>query len=377
MSVRRADVASEVAAEWAGRRASVAALSDLRERSSLILGDPGARLARALEAAGRRVARWNRFLVPGQLCSPWPPPGPFEEVWVRMPRSTPEAAMLLHAAALRVPDGGSVHLYGANDEGIRSATRHFPVGTEGDRSPAFNKRRCRVLSGTRSGAPPRPDGLDRWESTETVDWGTGKRRWVFYPGVFAHGRLDPATALLVEALARVPVRGRVVDFGTGAGFLGAAALERAEPGTEAFLLDRDAIALEAARRNVPGATLVLGDELGAVAGRFDLVVSNPPIHVGGRESLRALRALTRDSAASLARRGRLLAVAQRRLPLAAMLEQAFADVVPLADRGPFRAWSASRARRRGRGDRPRSSHAGDRALRRPARRRDYPYRPSM
>jgi len=335
-------MAAEVAAEWARARPRGAA--GTHDGTALVLGDPSPHLAHALEDLGHTVTRWHRQPSADQLHTPWPPPGRFGEVWVRMPRSSLEAAMLLHAAADRVDDGGQVHLYGANNEGIRSAARHFPDGTDEPRA-ALIKRRCRVLTAVRSAPPPRPDGLDSWKFSAQVDWGTGERAWTFYPGVFAYGRLDPATALIIEALSDIPAGSRVLDFGAGTGPIGAAVLERAGPRTEVHLLEPDVIALAAAAVNAPGATLWAGSDLSAVPGPFHLIVTNPPIHVGKAQSLRTVEALAQAAPAALARGGRLLLVAQRRLPLARVLEDSFRDVRAVADKGQFRVWRAISARR--------------------------------
>ncbi len=339
MTPPRGDMASPVAAEWARSRPRREAPHTTDHLGALVLGDPAPHLARALEGSTRTVTRWHRFLTPGQQCTPWPPHGPFGEVWVRMPRSSLEAAMLLHAAAARVEDGAGIHLFGAGDEGIRSAAKHFPAGT-GEVRTALIKRRCRVLVATRAAPPPHADGLDSWQTDVPIDWGAGVRDWTFYPGVFAHGRLDPATALLIDRLPRVPAGARILDFGAGTGLLAAAALARGGEGAEAVLLDPDAISLAAAARNVPAGNRVLGRDLSAVSGPFDLVVSNPPIHAGKAQSLRTVAALVQEAPRVLAPGGELAAVAQRRLPVGDLLGRSFKRVRAAADRGPFRVWTA-------------------------------------
>ena len=362
MTPRSGDQASPVAAEWVRTRIRTGEVPTSRSGTAVVLGDAAPDLACALEESGQAVTRWHRLAGTGQPCSPWPPRGLFGEAWVRLPRSSREAAMLLHAAAARVGNGGRVCLYGAGDEGIRSAARHFPAGTCRPRA-ALIKRRCRVLAATRRLPPPRPDGLDSWAIRAPVDWGTGTREWTFYPGVFACGRLDPATALLIERLPPIPAGARILDFGAGTGPLAAAALERAGPGAEAVLLDSDAISLAAAAINVPGATVVSGNRIAAVAGPFDLVVSNPPIRAGRIRGLglRAVEALARDAPGALKRSGGLVVVAQRRLPVARLLARTFGDVGIAGDRGPFRVWTARHHLR---------PDAGDRSA-------VQPYRPSM
>ena len=336
-------MASPVAAEWARSRPRREAPHTTDHLGALVLGDPTPHLARALQDSDQTVTRWHRFLTPGQQCTPWPPPGPFNEVWVRIPRSSLEAAMLLHAAAARVEDGASIHLFGASDEGIRSAAKHFPAGT-GEVRAVLIKRHCRVLVATREAPPPRADGLDSWQTLVPIDWGDGTRQWTFYPGVFAHGRLDPATALLIGCLPRVPAGARILDFGAGTGPLAAAALERGGDGAEAVLLDPDAISLAAAARNVPAGSRVLGRDFSAVSGPFDLVVSNPPIHAGKSQSLRTVEALVQEAPRVLAPGGELAVVAQRRLPVGDLMGRSFKRVRAVADRGPFRVWTAKTPR---------------------------------
>ena len=308
---------------------------------ALILGDESDALAEALEEAGTATARWHRRLRPGQRCTTWPPAGPFRETWVRMPRAGAEAAMLLHAAAARVGGGGAIFLYGAANEGIRSAAKHFPPGTEAPQAVLI-KRRCRVLHAVRMRPPPRKDGLAAWEVRAVVDWGAGPRDWTFFPGVFACGHLDSGTALLARHLPETAAGSRILDYGAGTGVLATAALERSGPGSGAVLLEPDAISLAAAARNVPGAEAILGQGPEAVPGRFDLVVSNPPLHEGRRRTVQALEALAAGAPGLLARHGRLFLVSQRQLPASAVLRRHLAHVRVVADEGPFRVWVAGR-----------------------------------
>lgn len=344
MTPPRGETASRVAAEWARSRSAADTTTAPPPATALVLADPAPHLALALEESGAAATRWHRLLSPGQICTPWPPSGPFDEVWVRMPRSSLEASMLLHAAAARVRDGAPVHLFGAGDEGVRSAAKHFPAGA-GEVRAVLIKRRCRVLVAVREAPPPRRDGLDSWRTRATIDWGTGPRDWTFYPGVFAHGRLDPASALLIECLPRVSAgAARVLDFGAGTGPLAAAALERGGDGAEVVLCEPDAISLAAAARNVPAGDGVLGRDLTSVSGPFDLIVSNPPIHAGGRQSLRTVEALVREAPRVLRRGGELILVAQRRLRAGDVLGRSFKRVRTTADRGPFRVWTAAAPR---------------------------------
>jgi release factor glutamine methyltransferase len=90
----------------------------------------------------------------------------------------------------------------------------------------------------------------------------------------------PDTETLVEwALAQLPPAGHVIDLGTGSGAI-ALALAHARPDAAVTAVDRSADALAVARANAERLGLavqfVQGDWLQGLAGRYDLVVSNPP-----------------------------------------------------------------------------------------------------
>ena len=306
-----------------------------------MMGDADAQLLEALESAGTVATCWSRFKDRGPRCSAWPPEGRFEEVWVRMPPSGREAEMLLHAAAARVRNGGLIFLYGANRDGIRSAAKRFPSGTAVPRT-VLAKGGGRVLAARRLRAPPRPDGLERWALDAPLDWGAGARSWRHYPGVFAFGRLDGGTALLAEHLPRVRAGGRILDYGAGTGIVAAAALDSAGQGASADLLDHDAISLAAAAHNLPEGHAILARGPRANRGRYDLIASNPPIHDEARKhDTRALEELVSHAPSMLRHGGRLVLVVQRRVPAGRLLGRRFRSVAAIADRGPFRVWSAT------------------------------------
>lgn len=127
--------------------------------------------------------------------------------------------------------------------------------------------------------------------------------WVVMPGLFAGGELDLMTTFLLQHIPKPPARARILDYGCGSGAIAAALALRGGPGVRLTLQDSDAVALVAARRNVPAAeSVVCADRLRglppAVVGRgFDWLVSNPPVHAcnGIEQDFRMLRALVRGA----------------------------------------------------------------------------------
>eukprot|EP00415_Alexandrium_ostenfeldii_P003958 UN3958 len=111
-------------------------------------------------------------------------------------------------------------------------------------------------------------------------------------------------------------RARVLDFCCGAGSI-AAALRLRTPSLRLTLLDADAVALEAARKNVPSAEHVLSDAwAGLEEGRcFDWIVSNPPVHCGLQPDFTVLCALLDGATSRLRPGGALWLVAQVYVPV--------------------------------------------------------------
>lgn len=146
------------------------------------------------------------------------------------------------------------------------------------------------------------------------------------PGVFSWDRIDPGSALLLEALP--PLSGRGADLGCGIGVLAHGVL--ASPDVEALaLIDIDRRACEAARRNVDDrrATVAWADLRTASAGTgLDFVVANPPFHEAGHEDRTLGQLFIRRAAEALRTGGQLWLTANRHLPYEGVLKPLFRRV---------------------------------------------------
>ena len=100
-------------------------------------------------------------------------------------------------------------------------------------------------------------------------------------GVFSRDGLDRGTEVLLDALPELS--GRVLDLGCGWGAVGVA-LGKRWPELDIVMTDINSRAVELAWRNLAEngvkATVVQGDGFAAVEGRFDAIVTNPPIRAG-------------------------------------------------------------------------------------------------
>jgi 16S rRNA (guanine1207-N2)-methyltransferase len=307
---------------------------------TLVLEDPRPDVADAARRSGAAVSTWTRYGGDGT----WPEMNREAAlVAVRLPRARRELEMLLHMAAGALRVGGRLLIYGANDEGIKSApgrvgplfARPVTLATGGH---------ARLIEAWRDSAEatPRCRALD-WMSRIEVTILGRTRPWVSYPGVFAHDRVDEGTALLLEHLPAIAPEGRVLDYGAGTGVIAAGVLERS-PTARVTALEPDGLAAAAAAENVPGARVRIGRGWAALAETepWDLVVSNPPYHRGKAETLAEIESFLAGVPARLARGGSIRCVVQRRLPFGERAQDAgLSRTRIVADRGPYRIWDAA------------------------------------
>ncbi|MCB9758539.1 MAG: class I SAM-dependent methyltransferase [Alphaproteobacteria bacterium] len=312
----------------------------------LVVDDPTAAVTTVLEQRGQPFARWDRFA--GGLSSdpsPEPPAGPFGAVAMRMNRAREVLEYALHAAAARVAPGAPLYLYGANDEGARSAGKRLaPLFAEAE--TVETRRHCRLWRAIRTEEPARGALADHRREV-TLPLPGGAVTLVSYPGVFAKGRLDDGSRLLLTALADAPlgtVR-RALDFGCGLGVLALGVRQRFAEVT-LHALDADAVAVAAARENLPGASVAVGDRWGALAwldtraGGYDLIVSNPPLHRGVTLELGLLSDFVEGAARELTPGGALILVTQQHRAAHRVVEEHLGTPQLLAEDGRFRVWLA-------------------------------------
>ena len=166
--------------------------------------------------------------------------------------------------------------------------------------------------------------------------------WVTYPGLFAGGVWDVMTAFLLRSTPASAFRSRDVskpfaflDFCSGSGTIAAAARLLAPSDARIVCLDADAVALEAARENLGSdarVSFVASDGWsGLPAGEgddaetFDLVASNPPVHLALQPDFTVLRALVEGCGRRLKPGGQCWFVAQRYVPVGAICADAGAE----------------------------------------------------
>ena len=163
------------------------------------------------------------------------------------------------------------------------------------------------------------------------------------PGVFAWDRVDPGTALLMDALP--DLKGRGADLGCGLGVLAHRVLQ-SEAVTSFLMVDIDRRAVEMAWRNV-------GDDRASVRWEdvrtglkdindLDFIVMNPPFHDQGEETRTLGQIFIRRAAEMLRKDGVVWLTANRHLPYEAVLDEHFSSWRKVVDEGGYKIIEATK-----------------------------------
>jgi 16S rRNA (guanine1207-N2)-methyltransferase len=167
------------------------------------------------------------------------------------------------------------------------------------------------------------------------------------PGMFSAGKPDPGSVLLARFFDK-RITGAVADFGAGWGYLSAHVLEQGKPASLA-LFEAHYPSLRAAERNIAPLAGGVSVETGwidltsePVARRFDWIVMNPPFHAGRSSEPDIGKAFIAAASKALVPGGRLLMVANRKLPYEQALAQGFRRVVEKAVEDGFKVIEAVR-----------------------------------
>src|SRR6266700_6417155 len=150
------------------------------------------------------------------------------------------------------------------------------------------------------------------------------------PTTFAEGKLDEGTRLLVDAL-EVHTTDIALDIGCGAGYLGMQIAHVASKGhvtmVDASLVAVDAAQIMVERSGMTNMQVLASNGTQAVkAQRFDLIVTNPPFHLGGIQTTEIGERFIREAAQVLRPRGRFYLVANRFLKYEPTMRNCFHSV---------------------------------------------------
>ncbi|WP_189067659.1 class I SAM-dependent methyltransferase [Deinococcus radiotolerans] len=293
----------------------------------------------ALKAAGLDA----HAAAPGDaLVDRWPDRAKTVALVLAGDRGNAYAAAQVAWAHASTPPGGTLYIAGDRDKGfdryVRLAGNAFGAGEVVARDGGM-----RVAKLIRRPGPtppfPDPEGFEAFGVTV-----------VGLPGVFSAAKPDKATALMLGALERLDPDGTtlagrdVLDLGCGTGLIGAWAARR---GANVTLVDGDMPSVRSAQATLTASGLsgaALHSDVDAELGgaTFDVILTNPPFHVGRGVVLDVAREFIAAAGRRLRPGGTLHLVANDFLPYEADL-RALGEVTETLREAGFKVLSVTRA----------------------------------
>lgn len=267
---------------------------------------------------------------------------PFHEYTLYEPSATCNVALMnivyqpanawmqhgLQLAAYALQPGGRFYIQGAKDRGILSLAKHMQTLFGNIETLEISKGERVVCSFVSPEAQRVGKDAMKLDAINRV------------PTLFAGGKMDEGTRMLLETL-EVRVTDVALDIGCGAGFIGAYIARHATKG-QVTMVDASLVAVDAARHlieqeNLSNAQVLPGDgaqEL--LQQRFDLVVTNPPFHLGGIHTTEIAARFIREAAQVLRPRGRFYLVANRFLKYEPFMLDSFKTAEEVAGNKSFK-----------------------------------------
>lgn len=158
-------------------------------------------------------------------------------------------------------------------------------------------------------------------------------------GIFSKQGLDRGTRTLLESCI-IPDKASVLDLGCGIGIVGLI-IKRLHPKTDLTLSDINKRAISLSKRNLKlhniKASVIESDLFEKIPGKFDIILSNPPMAAGKR----LCQKLIEDSFLHINKGGSLQLVARHNKGGSALqekMEGVFGSVETLAKSGGFRVY---------------------------------------
>ena len=339
---------------WNGADLLLLEAAGVSDEPCLVANDDHGALANALSPAAvwtdsalsaratRLNCQQNGVPQPLIIWSTELPQPPFGRVFMRVPKSLPYFEYQLAVLATTMSARQTLFCAGM-DKHLSPQTAATIERYFGKVQRHPGKRKARLFSAVATGKSLAEPPADR---AYHCKFAGGELR--AGPNVFSGDQLDIGSRFLLEHLQQLSPVERAADLACGNGVLGISVLQQGFS-TEMLFADESAMAIDAARNNcrrlIPGATVDFhhGDGLLAREAEFELVLCNPPFHLGHTVDEYAGRRLLRQAAASLVPGGSLLLVANRHLRYATGLRRQFKQVDKLAQNSKFALWQALRS----------------------------------
>lgn len=278
----------------------------------------------ALEAAGLNVSRDNT--------------GTFQTVLLLPERQRETIFGDIARAFELLAEGGTLVVALHNDWGAKRTEQQLAeIAGEVE---TVSKHHSRVFWATKTTTWDAAK-LSAWKEAAAMRRVLDGRFWSV-PGLFHWDEIDDGSRLLTEHLPK-NLSGAAADLGAGWGYLSDHLLRTCPNIRSLDCYEADGAALECIRRNLGNTPTAIRPKLhwtdvttGLGAGKFDVIIMNPPFHDGrDADPLLGIKFIT-IAASSMRNGGELWLVANKHLPYENMMKECFETARTVIEQGSFK-----------------------------------------
>ncbi len=267
----------------------------------------------------------------------------YDDIVYRVSKERPLVHHCINESYKRLNEGGSLHLIGNKEDGIRTHGRNAEKVFA---SPEHAKKHGDAyhirLQKPAASAQLTPDLLDSKDYDHLRTCTVGELHFVSKPGVFGWNKVDRGSALLAEhvnaLLAKKKTLGPVLDLGCGYGYLLLATAKL--PFSRRQGTDNNAAAVDAAKASFARAGLsvqVTLDDCGAqLEGGYDWILCNPPFHQGFATSSALAEKFLSQIKTLLSAQGKALVVVNQFIPVERIAQDKFKHVETVLNEHGFK-----------------------------------------
>lgn len=256
------------------------------------------------------------------------------------PKAKAEADYLLSMLLSKFAAGIEICIVGENRCGVRSAEKMFTQ--YGPLTKYDSARRCSFYWG-RCDTPAATFDINKWFRSYPIIIAGLSLTVRSLPGVFSHGEFDKGSELLLNNLPTL--KGRVLDFGCGAGVIGAV-MKAKYPHIELDLCDISALAIESAKEtfkvNQLSANFIATDVYKNINGPYQYLISNPPFHAGLKTFYSATETFINQAPQYLRHGGQLVIVANSFLQYPSLIEASLGQCEIRSHTNKFNVYTAKK-----------------------------------
>ncbi|MFD1259938.1 class I SAM-dependent methyltransferase [Entomomonas asaccharolytica] len=263
------------------------------------------------------------------------PASKFQTTVLFLSKSKELTEYLLQALAASTEQQGLLYLVGEKKAGIERAAKQ--LAHYGKTRKLDSARHCQLWQVQINEAISAPQLAD-FAQSYTVNNLTISS----FAGVFSHGHLDKGSQLLIQHLDKIPA-GKILDFGCGAGVIGAL-LKQRYPQSTVYLQDVDVFAIASSEQTLNNNNLqaitITGDGIAASPKGLTAIITNPPFHQGIQTNYQTTEQLLHYAIDHLVKGGELRLVANSFLKYQPLIEQTFGNCQILAESNGFKIYRA-------------------------------------